>query len=246
MDSVVQSDVRILKMKDKNGRTALHYAVGNASTRTSASTNTASVMTALIAAGADVNARTNHGRSIFYDAVMIYNRLDVIEVLLSASSLNLIDQDSERRGVWHLIALAGASKHHGRHENHYCALTTLMRRAGADVNMKDIQGRTPLHLAVNGTYESFLLNSYLPMSDVRVNEQDNNGQTALHYAAIKDSANAVRYLLEHGADKSIVDNAGHAAVHYAKDKSMQRHLSVSKRGAEGEVEEGRPGKVRRK
>ncbi|XP_028177178.1 caseinolytic peptidase B protein homolog isoform X3 [Ostrinia furnacalis] len=50
------------------------------------------------------------------------------------------------------------------------------------------------------------------------------GWTALHYAALADSAGAARALLEAGADPTTRDHAGRRALHYARDPSPARDL----------------------
>ncbi|XP_053599924.1 mitochondrial disaggregase-like [Plodia interpunctella] len=52
------------------------------------------------------------------------------------------------------------------------------------------------------------------------------GWTALHYAALADSADAARALLEAGADPTARDHAGRRALHYARDPSPARDLIV--------------------
>ena len=52
------------------------------------------------------------------------------------------------------------------------------------------------------------------------------GWTALHYAALADSAGATRTLLEAGADPTARDHAGRRALHYARDPSPARDLIV--------------------
>ncbi|RVE42537.1 hypothetical protein evm_012817 [Chilo suppressalis] len=50
------------------------------------------------------------------------------------------------------------------------------------------------------------------------------GWTALHYAALADSEQAVRALLEAGADPTARDHAGRRALHYSRDPSPARDL----------------------
>ncbi|XP_013186811.2 mitochondrial disaggregase isoform X2 [Amyelois transitella] len=52
------------------------------------------------------------------------------------------------------------------------------------------------------------------------------GWTALHYAALADSAGAARALLEAGADPTARDHAGRRALHYAREPSPARDLIV--------------------
>lgn len=50
------------------------------------------------------------------------------------------------------------------------------------------------------------------------------GWTALHYAALADSSEAARALLEAGADPTARDHAGRRALHYAREPSAARDL----------------------
>ncbi|XP_063379756.1 mitochondrial disaggregase-like [Cydia fagiglandana] len=52
------------------------------------------------------------------------------------------------------------------------------------------------------------------------------GWTALHYAALADSAGSAAALLDAGADPTARDHAGRRALHYAKDPSPTRDLIV--------------------
>lgn len=53
------------------------------------------------------------------------------------------------------------------------------------------------------------------------------GWTALHYAALADSAGSVSALLEAGADPTTRDHAGRRALHYARDPSPTRDLILN-------------------
>ncbi|XP_049865602.1 caseinolytic peptidase B protein homolog [Pectinophora gossypiella] len=50
------------------------------------------------------------------------------------------------------------------------------------------------------------------------------GWTALHYAALADSANVASVLLDAGADPTARDHAGRRALHYSRDPSPTREL----------------------
>lgn len=43
------------------------------------------------------------------------------------------------------------------------------------------------------------------VSDAEVNAQDDSGNTALHYAAVKEKKDIVKYLLEQKADANLVN-----------------------------------------
>ena len=62
--------------------------------------------------------------------------------------------------------------------------------------------------------------------DVGLDEQDNNGKTALIIAAWSGDLQTVQYLLAAGANVSITDNLGKNVVHYAASQNNTEVLSV--------------------
>jgi ankyrin repeat protein len=59
-------------------------------------------------------------------------------------------------------------------------------------------------------------------SGVNVEERTPKGFTALHGAAMKGRAQAVRCLVHHGANPAAVDHAGRTALHLATLKDQVR------------------------
>lgn len=73
---------------------------------------------------------------------------------------------------------------------------------GADVNIADIRGATPLHRATsrgNLTIVKLLLDH----SDLRVNVRDAYGNTPLHLACEEDRQDEAKLLVKNGADLDI-------------------------------------------
>lgn len=85
---------------------------------------------------------------------------------------------------------------------------------GANLDVKDIHGRTPLHqFAANVEFRWKLFEYYLE-SGCNVNVQDNDGKTPLHFACCHNNIRAVQELLRYGADLNIEDCSGKIALCY--------------------------------
>lgn len=93
-------------------------------------------------------------------------------------------------------------------------MAEMLFKAGAQVNMADKNGVTPLIFAA--------WNGHVPMVDwllqqgADINQCDARGKSALTSAAQKGYYPVVERLLVHGADPSLVDNDGYDAYWYAK------------------------------
>ncbi|KAI4307078.1 hypothetical protein L6164_030307 [Bauhinia variegata] len=77
---------------------------------------------------------------------------------------------------------------------------------GVSVNLKDSEGRTPLHWAVDRGHLN--VTELLVSKNANVDAQDNDGQTPLHYAAVCGRETIAEYLVKHKADTGIKDNDG--------------------------------------
>ncbi|KAL6541487.1 Acyl-CoA-binding domain-containing protein 1 [Orobanche gracilis] len=78
--------------------------------------------------------------------------------------------------------------------------------SGVPLNVKDSEGRTPLHWAVDRGHLN--VTALLLGKNADVNAQDGEGQTALHYAAVCERTDIAELLVKHNADKDIKDNEG--------------------------------------
>ncbi|EAX98933.1 hypothetical protein TVAG_242980 [Trichomonas vaginalis G3] len=84
---------------------------------------------------------------------------------------------------------------------------------GANINEKDKNGETALHIAVrhNSKEAAELLISH----GANINEKDEYGETALHIAARHNSKEIAKLLISHGANINEKDKYGKIALHIA-------------------------------
>jgi ankyrin repeat protein len=88
---------------------------------------------------------------------------------------------------------------------------------GLDINAKDIQGKTPLHLAVMNELN---IVKCLVEAGCDVNVIDNEGKSVLHYAVYAHDAEAIiAYLVANRCNRDIADEDGMTAVHHAAFKA---------------------------
>ena len=84
-----------------------------------------------------------------------------------------------------------------------------------------------LHSAVTGSFDSVTL---LVEAGAPVNAQQDKGWTPLHEAVNRNDLEMTRYLVEHGADPRLQNDAGTSAIGLAADKGFVEVLKVLKTG----------------
>ncbi len=96
-----------------------------------------------------------------------------------------------------------------------------LSKIGADINIKDKQGVTPLMYAAKAKNLEGITG--LIKVKVNLNEIDNNKKTALIYAVEAEFEDGCKELIKAGADTTLKDNKGLTAIDYAntlKDKGI--------------------------
>ena len=185
---------------DNNGRRPLHEAVrwGNPE-----------IVQALLDAGANPHSPENSVLPITEAARQ--NNQEIIAALVAAgaSPAAIPDyQDSDGNTAAHRAAAAGDNRalYDAIHDRRG-------RKKGANLDIQNIAGNTPLHLAVAnelyGAIDTLVRNGANP--DI----QNNDGDTPVHLAARNGFDDIVRRLLRHGADPDIANNDGETPLQIA-------------------------------
>lgn len=183
-----------VNVKGAKGKTPLMNAAGLSGPAT---------VELFLAAGADVNAVDDEGRTVLnYAMASPFNK--IVVPLLVKNGANVNGRGKEGR-----TALMEAA------DNGKTEFVKLFLEAGGDVNMKDNNGQTALMLALSASYIETI--NLLIKAGADIDVQDANGQTALMLAIDKwPSENSVKTLLEAGARHDIKDNNGDTALKIAR------------------------------
>jgi ankyrin repeat protein len=211
------------EVMDKEGLTPLH---GAAEVEREAAR--------LIAAGADVNARTFDGWTPLHFAAYA-GCLEVVELLLSkGAAVNPEDENGwtplhsagvhDSDDVAELLLLRGASVHsmtvdgwtplHAALENGSEDVAGLLIARGANVKAKTESGMTPLHFAVQSHCDDTA--KLLIGKGADINARDRDGRTPLHLAAGSDFPDdLVELLLAHGATVKARTETKETPLHFA-------------------------------
>lgn len=225
VDNLLTQEVS-LEVRDQNGRTLLLAA---------AASNNMEVMEALIDKGADVNAMDNGGRTALHllaqlegekslkDLIQIKKRSPIVELLIKRGArLDLQDENGQTplllfiKTDWMELSIFNL-------ENEDVQENSSLKAA---VNMRDKDGKTPLHYtACDGEDDDYYV-KFLLKYGAKLDMKDKDGNTPLHSALNCGQGFFASKLIEAGANVRIVNRNGDTPI-----------LTAVKAGYEGSVKE---------
>jgi ankyrin repeat protein len=220
--AILDQHPALVSGKDNAGLTPLHWAVSRGNLE---------MVKLLLGAKADVNARANDGWTPLHEA----EDEDVAELLL-ARGAGVNAASSLGKTPLHAAAARGNRD-----------VVALLLAHGGEMNAKDKAGNTPVHAAVENGHADVValllahgadcaigdaawagdigkLNALLKGQPDLVSSKDAAGNTALHWAALGGSAEAVQALLAAKADPNAANSDGDTALHLALNGAVARAL----------------------
>jgi ankyrin repeat protein len=177
-----------LQARDKEGKTALHYAAwcGNQE-----------LVSFLLGQGAQADSRDADGSTPFMLACG-GGQMDVVKVLLQHVGAEALQETGVRgRTALHYAAMWG------RRET-----VTFLLGQGAQANSRDEDSATPFTLACAKDHVGVARVFLEHMGPEALQETDNEGRTALHYAAFWGHEETVTFLVGQGAQANSGDEIG--------------------------------------
>lgn len=175
---------------DSDGMTALHHAAWSSAP-----------LDELIRRGADVAARSSDGRT----PLMLARSPLAVDVLVAAGADLDAADDPGMTALMHAAAHAELD------------VVRALLRAGADPRMSTDLGWTSLHYAVAAGRRVRELADDLLAHGADVDEETDDGATALMVAAGRSDPDALAYLLDRGAQIDVRDRHGATALLRASD-----------------------------
>ena len=118
-------------------------------------------------------------------------------------------------------------------ENGSLKLAKLLIEKGANVNVRDTQGDTPLHKSDNTKLAKLLIENG---ADIKL--RNNKGNTALHEAVAKNNIKTVELLIDKGVDVNVRNNFGQTPLHKVKYRKEIAKLLIEK-GADVKVRDNK-------
>ncbi|KYR00188.1 Ankyrin repeat-containing protein [Tieghemostelium lacteum] len=160
-----------------------------------------------------INSRDQVGNTALHWAA--YNKhLPVVKYLCSIGADSNITNTAEQQTPLHWACLAGD----------VYIVYHLVNHARADIYKRDKRGLNSLLLATSHT-ETHIIR-FLFSKGIPVTCKDDEGHTALHWAAFSGNVKLLRYLVNKGADMSSIDNLGRTPLHWSAYKGYTEATKV--------------------
>lgn len=220
---------------DKGGKTPLHYAAAKLNFK---------AVNYLVSNGLKINARDKEGHTPLYRARQYLqqgyygkeNGKRTIELLIALGGID--DSAATKRKKKTILASTKSTIRtstqlpmtFNKRDFFYAILRDnlgtvkkLLHRCPTLINVRNEEGKTPLHIACSNGSNKITL--YLLDQGADINAKDNLGERPIHKAVTGEYERTLRLLLKKGANINAKDNYGETPLHKA---SCLGHLNILK------------------
>lgn len=187
-----------------DGSTPLYCAL-------SASTIFMELVNALLDANADVNIATTEGKTPLFLAVR-NNCLDLVKKLIGKGATIDLDHAITLNTPLHVATVFANLE-----------IIKLLHENGAQINKQNVNGKTPLILAVENKKDEATV-KFLMSAGADIKYADMEGKTAVHHAVLQGNLPIVRILLEDQDGANVQDIHGRTPLHYAANYPMDPEI----------------------
>jgi len=187
-----------INQKDGQHNSILYYAIDKEDIET---------VKDLISIGIDINLK-NYFEDAAVDRAIFKGNLEIMDILLENDNVLLNKRDY--LGKTPLISMIKADNY--TPDQKECIIDRFIEK-GADVNLMDRDGNSPLAYAIKENYLSIV--KLLIKNGANVNTKNKDGNSPLVDAIQTNNLTVVKLLTENGADVHIKNNEGNSSLEYA-------------------------------
>jgi ankyrin repeat protein len=186
----LRNDVRLIQLRDSWGATALHWA---------AAFGNMEAISALLEAGADVNAVCKRGGSVLFWSLRSHSITCCRAIINAGADLHHIDYRGENV-LMHYVTVKDCTED----------IVELFLSSGMDLEVQNSNGSTALMLA--STFGSSKICSMLSDAGASIDSTDHLGRNALWDAIIGNRHTNIQLLIAHGTSLRLLDKYGDSII----------------------------------
>ncbi len=205
------SENHIVGLKNKKD-----FQHGNTLLITTVQDDNLQAVSALVDAGAEVNAENDNGQTALILAIEKRDKAMVSELLKAKEiNINLEGGSSRYTPLMQAVAMLDTEM-----------VKKLIKVTGIDVNLKSIDNSTTALILAAQFGEIELIKVLLEATGIDVNLSEERGFTALMKASLKGHTESVRALIDAGADVTLTSVHGHTALSLAKINNHKEIINL--------------------